>query len=446
MALTSEQLSTLVLIGIAAVLAPILSDLSGRIGIPDVVIELLFGIVLGPAVLDLARPESVVNFLSDMGLAFLMFLAGFELDINRVRGRPIRLATVGWGMSVGLAVLAAFVLVSSGFAIDRLIIGLALTTTALGTLLPIMRDAGLLSTPFGRYMLAIGTVGEFGPIVAIALFLTHKDPGVTSLLLILFIAVAVAAAVLATRRQPPRLVALLQRHLNSSAQLPVRISVTLILLLVYLAYELGLDVLLGAFAAGVVVRLFSAGPDHKVVQGKLEAIGFGFLVPIFFIVSGTHFDVHALVTSSTTWLRVLLFLALFLVVRGTPALLLYRRALPHSQLIPLALFSATGLPLIVVITQIGLAEGRMRPQNAAALVAAGILSVLIFPLVGGKRLRATLGPAAPSVSGTPSTTVPPTTVPPTTVPPTTPPPTTSPPTTSPPTTLPPAPRADGDPL
>jgi Kef-type K+ transport system membrane component KefB len=395
---TSEELSTLVLIGLAAVVAPMLSDLSGRIGIPDVVIELLFGIVLGPAVLDLARPESVVNFLSDMGLAFLMFLAGFELDLKRVRGRPLRLAAIGWGISVGLAVLAAFVLVSSGLAIDRVVIALALTTTALGTLLPIMRDAGLLPTPFGRYMLAIGTVGEFGPIVAIALFLTNKDPVVTSLLLILFVVTATAAAVLATRRQPPRLVALLQRHLNSTAQLPVRISVTLILLLVYLAYELGLDVLLGAFAAGVVVRLFTAGPDHDVVQGKLEAIGFGFLVPIFFIVSGTHFDLHALATSSTTWLRVLLFLALFLVVRGIPALVLYRRTLPRGELVPLALYSATGLPLIVAITSIGVAEGRMLPQNAAALVAAGMLSVLLFPLVGNRCLRRAGAGAPPTTT------------------------------------------------
>ena len=156
--------------------------------------------------------------------------------------------------------------------------------------------------------------------------------------------------------------------------------------LVLLAFELGLDVLLGAFAAGIVVRLLVRGEDTAVVRGKLEAIGFGFLVPIFFVVSGMQLDLHALFATPTALLRVPLFLALLLVVRGTPALLLYRRDLPRRELVPLALCSATGLPLIVVITTIGVAEGSMRPVNAAALVAAGVLSVLLYPTLARKRL------------------------------------------------------------
>ncbi|MGZ4703832.1 MAG: cation:proton antiporter domain-containing protein, partial [Acidimicrobiales bacterium] len=196
-----------------------------------------------------------------------------------------------------------------------------------------------------------------------------------------------AAALIAIRPQPPKVVALLRKNLHSSSQLPVRISVLLIILLVWLASSLGLDVLLGAFAAGVVVRLLSQGDDGEVVRVKLEAIGFGFLVPIFFIVSGMQFDVDALLSSPSTLLRLPLFLVLFLVVRGIPALVLYRRDLPRDQLVPLALFSATGLPLIVVITGIGVDTGRMLPENAAALVGAGMVSVLIFPVVGFSRLR-----------------------------------------------------------
>jgi Kef-type K+ transport system membrane component KefB len=183
---------------------------------------------------------------------------------------------------------------------------------------------------------------------------------------------------------------MLRRHLHSSAQLPIRVSILLVLLLVYLAFELGLDVLLGAFAAGIVVRLFTVGEDSKVIEGKLQAIGFGFLVPIFFVVSGIHFDLHILIHRPTALLRLVLFLGLFLIVRGLPALVVYRRELPLRERVPLALFSATGLPLIVVITTIGTAEGRMLPENAAALVGAGVLSVLLFSMLGLGRLRASV--------------------------------------------------------
>ena len=387
--MTAASITTLVVIAIVGVLSPILAELSGRLAVPEIVIQLLLGIIVGPAVLGLAHPDTIVNGLADLGLSFLMFLAGYELDLLRIRGRPLRLAAVGWVLSLALALGMAFGLVSTGLARDTVIIGLALTTTALGTLLPVLRDAGVLKTPFGSFFLAVGTVGEFGPIVAVALLLTKKDPRLTTLLLLIFVAVAVATALLATRPQPPRVVSILRRNLHSSAQLPVRVSLLLILLLVYLAYQLGLDVLLGAFAAGIVVRLFIEGEQSAVVRGKLEAVGYGFLVPIFFIVSGMHFDLKSLTDRPSALLRVPLFLALMLVVRGTPALLLYRKVLPRNQRVPLALFSATALPIIVVITAIGTAEGRIRPENASALVAAGILSVLLFPALGLGRLRAT---------------------------------------------------------
>ena len=389
--MTEAALPTLVLIAVAAVLAPIISEQTRALRVPSVVIELGLGILMGPYVLKLVHPNSLVTALSDMGLTFLMFLAGFDLDLNRVKGRPLRLAAVSWGLSVALALGVAFALVSTGLALDTLIVGLCLTTTALGTLLPVLSDAGVLTTRFGAYMLGIGTVGEFGPIVLVAVLLTHKDPVVSSLLLLSFVVVATITAVLATRAHPPKVVALLQRHLHSSAQLPVRVAVLLVLLLVYLAFELGLDVLLGAFAAGIVVRLFTVGgkkEDNEVIRSKLEAIGFGFLIPIFFVVSGIHFDLHILLTRPSALLRLLLFLVLLLVVRGTPVLFVYRRVLPRAERVSLALFSGTGLPLIVVITAIGTAEGRMFPENAAALVGAGMLSVLLFPMLGLRRLRA----------------------------------------------------------
>jgi len=379
MTISTEE--TLVLIGIVAVISPILTELTPRLPIPDVVIEIALGIVIGPAVLGLAHPDSVIVALEEMGLSYLMFLAGLELDLPRIRGRSLQLAATGWAISLALALLIATALTVIGTVLDAIVIGLALTTTALGTLLPILRDAGLFQGRFGARVMAVGSVGEFAPILAVAVLLDRRNPETTSVLLFVFVVVAVAAAVVAARPHPPRLIRFLHRHVHSSAQLPVRISVLLILGLVFLAFRLGLDVLLGAFAAGIVVKLFVQGEDRTIVRGKLEAIGFGFLVPIFFIVSGMQFDLHALFASPSGLLRVPLFLVLLLVVRGAPALLLYRGDLPRYQLAPLALISATGLPLIVVITTIGVEEGRMRPVNAAALVAAGMLSVLLYPMI-----------------------------------------------------------------
>lgn len=392
--MTIEQsLPTLLLIAVAAVLAPVIAELSRGLRIPTVVVELALGIALGRFVLDIARVNDVIQALSDLGLGFLMFMAGYELDLQRVRGRPLTLGVVGWLTSVAAALAFAFLLMESGLVIDTVVIGLALTTTALGTLLPVASDAGMLDTRFGAYLLGIGTAGEFGPVVAVSVLFSKKDPRLVILLLLAFVAVAAATAVLASRERPSKVVAFLHRHLYSSAQLPVRVAILLVLSLVALAFKLGLDVLLGTFAAGIVVRQLSAGPDSEVIEHKLQAIGFGFLIPIFFIVSGIKFDLH-LLKHWVTWLRVLLFFALFLVVRGLPVALYHRRFVEVRQRLALALFSATGLPLIVVITSIGVAEGRMRPVNATALVTAGIISVLVFPAAGLRLLRESVSAGA----------------------------------------------------
>jgi Kef-type K+ transport system membrane component KefB len=384
---TTASVETLVLIAMAAVLAPILSELTGRLEVPEIVIQIGFGILLGPYVFDLAHVDKVITGLSDLGLTYLIFLAGYELDLQRIRGRPLRLATAGWGISLVIGLGAAFALVSAGLALDSVVVGLALTTTALGTLVPILADAGVMSTPFGSLISAIGTLGEFGPVVAVALLLTKKEPVVTSLLLAAFIAVAVVTVLIAAREQPPRLVSLLNRHLESSAQLPVRVSLLFIVLLVLLAQTLGLDVLLGAFAAGIVVRLFAAGAESNAIRAKLEAIGYGFLIPIFFVVSGIQFDLHVFTQHPTSLWRVPVFLGLMMLARGVPVYLLYRSSLTTAERLPMALFSATGLALIVVITSIALSAGRMLEVNAASLVAAGMLSVMLFPAIGLGQLR-----------------------------------------------------------
>lgn len=391
---------TLVLIGLAAVLAPIVAEWSRRvIAIPEVVIQIIFGILLGPFVLDIAHPNSIVSALSDFGLTYLMFLAGTELDLSTMRQGHLGRSAGSWVVSLALALAVGEFLHATGLVLDHTVVALCLTTTALGTLLPMLHDNGVLRTPLGPSILSVGAIGEFGPIVAVAVLLTDRDARLTFLLLALFVVVAVIAALLATMVHPPRFIALMRKHLHSTAQLPVRISVLLVVLLVYLADKLSLDVLLGSFAAGVVVRLFIKGEDSAPITSKLEAIGFGFLIPIFFIDSGIKFDLHALIHMPKVLLLVPMFTVIFLLTRSLPTWVFFRGVVTKVEARSLAVLSATGLPIIVVITSLGVSEHRMKPQNAAALVAAGMLSVLIYPLIGIRWLDK--GSAAPGSSGAP---------------------------------------------
>jgi len=387
--------ASLVVILAAAVAAPVVAEATRRLRVPGVLFELVLGVLIGPQVLGWAEVTPFVASLSALGLAFLMFFAGYEIDLARIRGAPLNLAVQAWVASLVLGFAVAGVLVVDGFAVSDLLVGLALTTTAIGTLLPMLRDRGILPTPLGSYVLAGGSVGELGPIVAVTLLLSGDSPAREAALLVAFVVVAAGAAVLAARPQPPRVLEMLRRHLTTSTQLPVRVVVLLLGAMVLLAFELGVDHLLGAFTAGMLLRLAVRPDQAERLDPKLEALGFGFLIPVFFVVSGMRLDVDAL-ADPAAMARVPVFLVLFLVVRGLPVLLLYRRHLDARQRSVLALLQATALPLVVVITAIGLHTGRMLPENAAALVGAGMLSVLVYPLAGFARLG---GPAASGAGG-----------------------------------------------
>jgi Kef-type K+ transport system membrane component KefB len=387
-----SQLQSLLVIAAIAAAAPLLVDVPRSVRIPVVVVEILAGILAGPHVLDLVRPGEIITFLSEAGLAFLFFLAGMEIDFARIRGRPARLGACGWLVSIGLGLAISGVLQATGFVLSTLLIGVALSTTAIGTLMPMLQDAGELDTPLGPFALAAGVAGEFGPILAISLLLSEAaGPGVNAVLLIAFAVVAVGLGVLALRARPGRVMRTIERTMHSSGQFAVRLAILLLMALLYLTSRFGLDVVLGAFAAGIVTGLATRGEQGGPVRTRLEGIGFGFLIPIFFIVDGVTFDLPALFASASSILRLPVFLALFVVVRGAPVVLLYRGAVARRDWLPLALISATALPLVVAVTQIGLAEGRMRPENAAALVGAGMVSVLVFPLVAlqlrGRRIE-----------------------------------------------------------
>lgn len=385
------MLETLVLVVSIAALSPFISDLAKRhVRVPAVVVEIVLGIVIGPHVLGWASMNEVVPVLAEMGLVFLIFLAGFEIDLQRVRGRPATLAVQGWVLSLLLGIGVAVVLHALDVTSGVRYVAICLTTTAIGTLLPILGDAGILPTRFGAFVLAGGAMGEIGPIIAISIALTSDAPGRTLLVLIGFAAIALTAGALATRPAPPRAVRLISSTMHSSGQLGVRLCVLLCVLLVWIANRFDLDVLLGAFAAGMIARLFlvsqwadatAAEIDHQhEIQKRLESLGFGFFIPLFFVVSGIKFNLAALEDVGTL-IKVPMFVVLFLVVRGIPALLL-RRELPAAHVRALGLFQAAGLPLVVVITGLGVESGQMRADNAAALVGAGLVSVVLFPIVG----------------------------------------------------------------
>lgn len=373
---------SLAVIAGAAVLAPILSDLIRKPRIPGVLFELLLGIAIGPQVLGWATITPFIDGLATLGIATLFLVAGFEIDFGRVRGGPAKRGIEGWAVSLALGLAVGGILVATGFALSGLVIGLVLTTTAIGTLLPILRDRGILPTHFGILTVAAGAVGEFGPILAITLLLTGDNPAHEGVLLAAFVAVALIAAYVASRPQPPAVVQSLHRNVRTSAQLPVRIAVLLLTLMLVLATQLGLDTLLGAFTAGIVLRIALAPEQREELEPRLSALSFGFLIPIFFVVSGMRFDVDGLVGSTDVLARVPLFLALFFVVRGIPAFFVYRKALAPRLRAALAFLQSTALPLVVVITEIGVSTDNMKPENATALVGAAMLSVLLFPLIG----------------------------------------------------------------
>jgi Kef-type K+ transport system membrane component KefB len=368
----------------AAVLAPLLAELPLRLRVPVVVIEVLLGILIGPHVLGLVHVDGFVATMFAFGMAATLFMAGMELDFEHIRGAPLWLALRGWIGSLAIAAAAAALLYATPLARSPMMLTLALSTTALGTLLPMLRDGGQLDTPFGRLFIAAGTVGEVGPIVAMSLLLSEEYSTWQEFgLLLLFLAMVAATAAIGMGLRPPAVVALLQRTLHASTQLPVRLALFLLASYFVLTEEFGFENILGAFAAGMVVGLATRSPTAQAVRHKIDAIAFGWFIPFFFVGTGIKFDLRALVQSWSTALLVPVFLLVLLLARGTPAWL-YGRHLAPADRRPFALYSSVAsLSLVVVISDIGLRTHSISPHVASALVGAALLSVLIFPTLAG---------------------------------------------------------------
>lgn len=400
----SHSGTTLILIMAIAVLAPLLAyGVGRRLPVPLVIFEILLGILIGPDVLDWARPDALIDGLSELGLAMLIFLAGYEIEFGKVRGDTLRRSVWAWLIALGTG-LATGVLLGGGYT-KGVFIGVALTSTALGTVLPVLRDSGELHGRFGSVVMAFGAVGEFGPIIAMALLLSGRGAGESTVLLAVFAALTAGAVFWALRPRPPWFSRIIAKTLHTSGQFAVRFVFLLLALMLGASQALGLDILLGAFAAGLVTRLVLTGAAPESgpqILEKIEGVGFGFLVPVFFVVTGIEFDLASLLDGGRTLLLLPVFLLLFLAVRGGPIWFLAPRDLDRRDRGGLVLYGSTALPLVVAITTIGVDDKTMTAGEAAALVGAGMVSVLVFPLVALKSRSGAKGLPAERISGSES--------------------------------------------
>jgi Kef-type K+ transport system membrane component KefB len=370
---TTATLQTLLLVCLVSAAAPLLTTMVGG-HVPQVVLLLVGGVLIGPQVLGIAEPE-LVQLIAEVGLGFLFLIAGYEVEPRLLREPVATRAFAAWAASLVLALVVVGVLAAAGLVQAYVAVSLALTTTALGVLLPLLRDRGLLSTGFGDAVLTTGAVGEMLPVLAVAIFLGTRGSFVALLSLAAIALLAAVLAVVPRRFAGTALHRAFTQTQDDTRQSAVRATVLLLVLFLTIAAEFGLDAVLGAFLAGMVLR--QLGPtDPEAFEHKLDAVGYGFFIPVFFVVSGMNLDIQSIADNP---LRLVLFFTLLLVVRGVPTVIAYRGMLPLRDRVELGVLAATALPLLVAITQIGLANGTMLPENAAALVGAGALSVLLFP-------------------------------------------------------------------
>jgi Kef-type K+ transport system membrane component KefB len=390
MELAFTNLLIIVAVGFAAPLG--LGFLPG-VRVPSVVVEIVLGILVGPAVLGWVHVDDPVQVFATVGLAYLLFLAGLEVDFTRLRGRVLRLALFGFVVSLGLAIVVGLLLKAGGFVSQPLFVAIVLSATSLGMLVPVLKDAGESGSTFGQLIIASGTIADFATVILLSLFFSREAGSTASKVILLgglFVVALLVALAVAGVEHSRRLGEVLRRLQDTTAQIRIRAAFVLLIGLVALATELGLEVILGAFIAGAIISLVDRdrAMTHPDFRRKLEAAGFGIFIPVFFVTTGVKYDLDALTAHMSTLLHVPIFLAALLIVRGLPALL-YGAVIPRERLPIAVLMQATSLPFIVAATSVGLALHVVTPANAAALIAAGLLSVVIFPAVSLVLLRRT---------------------------------------------------------
>jgi Kef-type K+ transport system membrane component KefB len=388
-----------------AFLAPLLLGFFPRLQLPSVVLEIVAGIVVGPSVLGLAEVDEAVQVVALLGLGFVLFLAGLEIEFDKLRGPVLKLTAAAFGLSFGIALAVAFGLKAAGLVDTPLLVAIILCATSLGVLVPVLKDAGEIGSTFGQLIVAAASIADFGAIILLSIFFSGEGGTGSTLLLLgaLFALAGVVFAVVRGAEHSMRLRDDLVRLQDTTAQIRVRAALVLFVGFAALADALGLEVILGTFVAGAIVSLVDRDQvmTHPGFRRKLEAVGFGFFIPAFFVTSGVRFDLGALTSSASSLLMVPIFLLALLAARGIPAIL-YRRALDGRHAAIAGLMQATSLPFIVAATAIGADLHLIDAAGSAALIGAGLLSVLIFPLTGLLLLRRGAPSPAPEPDAEPS--------------------------------------------
>jgi Kef-type K+ transport system membrane component KefB len=403
------SLAGLAAVAAVAFLVPLLLGMVPALRLPSVVLEIVTGIVLGPSIVGWIHVDAPLEVLSTLGLAFLLFLAGLEIDVDHLRGRVLRLVGTGFAVSFGIALAVSAGLGALGLVSSPLLVAIILTATSLGIVIPVLKDAGQTSSDFGQLVIAAASIADFAAVILLSLFFSREETGPGGQLLLIGGLVLLAAGValaIARAGHSRQLSDDLGRLQDSSAQIRVRGAVLLMVGLVWIAQRLGLEVILGAFLAGALLRVVDRDKvmTHPRFRMKLEALGYGMFVPIFFVVSGLRFDLKALTADPANLRLVPLFLTALLLVRGLPAVL-YRARVGTRRSMVAGLLQATSLPFVVAAAQIGMELGELDQATGAALIAAGLLSVLLFPLGALTVLRRATGNPARSGAEPATTTV-----------------------------------------
>ena len=385
------QFTNLLIVVAIAFAVPLALGLAPRLRLPSVVVELIAGIIVGPAVLGWVEVDEPVRVLAIVGLAFLLFLAGLEIEFQKLRGRILKVAALGFVVSFAIAIAVGLILKASGFVDQPLFIAIVLSATPLGVVVPVLKDARESGSTFGQLLIAGASIADFATVILLSLFFSREATTTTAQILLLgtlfAVVVLVTLAVLGIEHSSGIRKALVRLQ-DTTAQIRVRGAFLLMIGLTALATELGLEVILGAFLAGAILTLVDRDEmmTHPKFRTKLEAVGFGVFIPAFFVTSGLQYDLDALTSDGSALANVPIFLAALLLVRGLPALL-YKPLIPAGRTLPGALLQATSLPFIVAATAIGVELEIITAANAAALIAAGLLSVVLFPALALTRLR-----------------------------------------------------------
>ncbi|HET7474483.1 MAG TPA: cation:proton antiporter [Dermatophilaceae bacterium] len=374
------------LVSVLAVAAgvPLALGLLPGLRLPGPLLEILAGVVLGPSVLAWVAPDATVRALALLGLSFLPFLAGSEVDLRRFRGTLGRSVALPLGISAVAALAVVLVLLALGVG-GAVLLGVALLATSLGLVVPVLADAGALARPVGQLTVAGASAGEVAAVVLLSVGLAGSDvplPGRLLLLVLLLCALGVVALAVVGVEHSVRLTGLVVRLADTSAQIRVRLTVLLVAGLALAAQSLGFEAILGAFLAGLLVRALDPEPErsHPLYPVKIQAVGYGLLVPVFFVTSGLTLDLDGLVEHPAALAAVPGFLVALAVVRGLPAWA-FRRELTRRELVAVALLQSTSLPFLLAASEIGIRMRLLDPATAAGLVAAGLVSVLVFPAV-----------------------------------------------------------------